>query len=554
MDIEKAAKLAVNNVLKEGLTDIFDPPFELKSLKNKLFQKKIIENVAKCVKGNSLESLEIFPIDHVLLPKGGPFDFRRCALIHPLDTIKYLALALIIADDLEALRPKKARKIIFSYRLKIRKGYIFDPKYNITSFKKHVSDKVKQKGIKALVVCDIGNFYDRLNLHRLESILLSHGFEKTRVKQINELLIFWANRDSYSLPVGSNASRIFAEAALIEVDNYLLSIGVNFARFVDDYRLFAPNVHTAHYWLTQLIERLWFEGLTINQRKTEIKDVSKISDSEQSAEKTTTIPKQEEAKEKREEKEEPEPQFRLLAGYGGIIPTRFRAPSKKEIDKLKSSDPARLFKFMKSKAIIEPDEITSFVKSVIGSEKYSLFTNMPALAEFFPQFTPYIVDVLVKYREKISENEKKQIREIFSKRLTTSPYLPEYITIAIVRLLGCEDYQDKTTLIEFFRELKRNAGAYIGRSLLNSLENLVSRSEVLEIRKYFLRADQWEKRQIVKIVDKHLSEDEKRPFLKNVKTQEARDMFLVEYIQPTKNKKDKSGRISKLSGRKKPLR
>lgn len=46
MDIKKASSLAVQNVLKEGLTDIFDHPFELSLLKNTLFQKKIVENVS----------------------------------------------------------------------------------------------------------------------------------------------------------------------------------------------------------------------------------------------------------------------------------------------------------------------------------------------------------------------------------------------------------------------------------------------------------------------------------------------------------------------------
>ena len=498
-----------------------------------------MKTLATCINGNSLESLEIMPIDHVLLPKGGPFDFRRCALMHPLDTIKYLALALVFADQLETLRPNKSRNIVFSYRFKQQKGYIFDQKYNITSFKKHVSEKIKQKGVKALVVCDIANFYDRLNLHRLESILLSLGFEKAKVRQLNELLLFWANRDSYSLPVGSNASRIFAEASLLEVDNYLLSIGVKFSRFVDDYRLFAPNVHTAHYWLTQLIERLWLEGLTINQRKTEIKDVSNKITTKSLKAKAATDTDQSETQKSIKETSGPGPQFRLMAGYGGIIPTRFRTPSAKEIEKLKDSDPQGLFEDIKKKELIEPEEITAFTKSIIGSRKFILFAYLPELADLFPQFTPYIVDVLIKYREKIPESDKTNIKELFSQRLSKSAYLPEYITIAIVRLLGCPDFQDKTVLLDFFRELKRNAGAYIGRSVLTSLEDLVSRSEIIEIRRYFSRADSWEKRQIVKMIDKHLSEDEKRPFLKNIKSQESTDMFLVEYLNPTKLKKKK---------------
>jgi hypothetical protein len=70
--------------------------------------------------------------------------------------------------------------------------------------------------------------------------------------------------------------------------------------------------------------------------------------------------------------------------------------------------------------------------------------------------------------------------------------------------------------------------------LLDSLENLVSRSDVLEIRNYFPRADAWEKRQIVRIVDKHLHEEEKRPWLRNIKTTESRDLFTAELINKTK--------------------
>jgi hypothetical protein len=41
MKTEKAINLSVQNVLKEGLTDIFPSPSEILLLKNKLFQKKI---------------------------------------------------------------------------------------------------------------------------------------------------------------------------------------------------------------------------------------------------------------------------------------------------------------------------------------------------------------------------------------------------------------------------------------------------------------------------------------------------------------------------------
>jgi len=100
----------------------------------------------------------------------------------------------------------------------------FDGKYNLTSFRENVSNKSKLKKNKVVVECDISNFYDRINIHRIESVLNSNpNIDRDIIKLINTLLLFWANRDSYGLPVGSNASRILAEVALIEVDNYLIS-------------------------------------------------------------------------------------------------------------------------------------------------------------------------------------------------------------------------------------------------------------------------------------------------------------------------------------------
>lgn len=145
------------------------------------------------------------------------------------------------------MRINKSKNRVFSYRFGRYDEKLFDRKYSFTSFKEVVSNKAKYKKNKVIVECDISNFYDRINIHRIESILNSNqNINKDIIKLINSLLLFWANRDSYGLPVGSNASRILAEVALIEVDNYLVSKGVDFCRFVDDYRIFASNAAEAH--------------------------------------------------------------------------------------------------------------------------------------------------------------------------------------------------------------------------------------------------------------------------------------------------------------------
>ena len=80
------------------------------------------------------------------------------------------------------------------------------------------------------------------------------------------------------MPVGSNASRILAEAALIEIDNYLISKNIDFCRFVDDYRIFAKSASEAHKNLAILVERLNKEGLFLNFSKTNIKELIKNDD------------------------------------------------------------------------------------------------------------------------------------------------------------------------------------------------------------------------------------------------------------------------------------
>lgn len=526
---ERYAKLAIGNVLKEGLTDIFPDPFEISLLKRSEFQRVIRSEIVKAVSGGSLESLRMQPIEHVLLPKTTAFDFRRCALMHPIDTLKYLTLALSIADAIESQRPPIAKKIVFSYRYAPSKGYLFNQKYTISAFHRHTQSKARQQRVKVLVSCDIANFFDRLNLHRLESILLSIGVEKAKVSLLNQLLLYWSNRDSYGLPVGSNASRILAEAALIETDRYLISIGAQFCRFVDDYRFFAPNATVAHYWLTQLIERLWLEGLTINKSKTKIEDVTSLCRSTTSAseQKTKTNSQIVDLAAKSEKRP-----FRIVAGYGGTIPTRFRNASATEKEKLSQTSADELLAKIREGNLASPEDVLAFIKSSIYSRRFCLLQHLPQVLNSFPQFAPYAVDALIKNREDIDETVRCSLKEAFSAQLAEKSYHPEYIAISLIRLLGSEGYRDGQILLTQFRALRRNAGAYIGRVLLDSLEEAVSRGEVLEIRRYFVRADPWEKRQIIRIVCRHLHGDENRAWLKGVKIQEASDSFLIELVSP----------------------
>ena len=394
---------------------------------------------------------------------------------------------------------------IFSYRfLPNEKGDLFDSAYNYTAFKTYVKQQAKKENVKVVVMTDIANFYDRINLHRIESVLLSlRGIEKKQVNLINEILLFWANRDSYGLPVGSNASRILAEAALIEVDNYLISKKINFCRFVDDYRIFAPDAATAHHWLAILVERLNKEGLFLNSNKTNLFDVS--AETAETAETKSFISK-------------------IIRGYSGLIPTKFRALSASEKISLSTNKIEILRKNVIESVLIEPKDFVKYVKTIIAQDSFNDLVLLTNHLNKFPQFFPYTLDVISKFHASFTELQISEIKNNLKVWLDTKE-TSEFILVYLVRFFGNQNFRDKEVLMTFFRNLRRNEGHYIGRVVLEELEDIVTRGEVLEIRDYYVRADQWEKRQIAKLVSKHFSDGEQRPFFKNVLSNDS-DIFL----------------------------
>ena len=160
------------------------------------------------------------------------------------------------------------------------------------------------------------------------------------------------------------------------------------------------------------------------------------------------------------------------------------------------------------------EEITNLVKTIVAQEKYQKLAELPSILKKFPQFIPYYVDVMIKTGERIAVKDRESIQKEFEKWFDEDT--PEYIQVYLVRLFASKAFDNKEILLNLFRGLKRNSGDYIGRALLEALTGKLSRGELLEIREYFYRADNWERRQIVKLIDEDFSEGEKRPFYKDI--------------------------------------
>jgi len=538
MILKDSIQLAINHIKEKGLTDtILENPFELKLLNNASFSNKIYENVKDCIEklkdSFDIESkyipiekfclLNINKLNHTLIPKRTRFGYRKVSIIDPLDCIKYHSLVFQIAEKIEQARVAKEKNIVFSYRFNPVNNELFDSVYNYESFITQIKEKVAIPENKIIVYCDIASFYERLNIHRLESELLSLGAEKKVVKIINELLLFWASKNSYGLPIGSNASRILAEASLIPIDNFLISKNINYCRFVDDYRIFAPDSQTAHYWLTLLIERLSQEGLMINQFKTNIEQIKPLII------KSTEQIKQDEIKSMSYNFIEAEKSIEMYeGGYSGEVPLKFVKLTDEQKEKIRKLNEIELYANLHNNLVIEPIQFESFCKVIQIKNKFELFNCIPDLLEKYPQFTPYSVDLLLQSANEIPNKIRESIKIKFVNWLNKRDLLPEYIIVSIIKLLASTHFRDKEQLWKLYLGISMKSSAYLTRSLLEALENCCNRQDVKEIQSYYARATDWDKRQIIKLVKKKFETGEKDAWLKIIKVTDGNNLFINE--------------------------
>ena len=217
MKPDRAVALSLSNILADGLDDVLAEPFEISLLRQSIkMQKKLKSDVTTKIKsclssGTSNKSmsaafdeLSLVPLSHVLVPKKEAFDYRKIAIISPEDLMLFQAVAAMIAEPFEEERRGIARQRIFSYRFdpNMKKGQLFSPKYNLRSFRERSSRISKQKRVNYIVRSDIANFYDRVNIHRLESTLLSlPKVDKSLVRLGNQILLHWAKRNVLPVPV-----------------------------------------------------------------------------------------------------------------------------------------------------------------------------------------------------------------------------------------------------------------------------------------------------------------------------------------------------------------
>lgn len=514
MELENAVNLAVNNVIDFRCSDITQESLELVLIKE--YKDSFIEDIRSKLNRTSIYDMEFRPIQYILSPKNRyVFDYRKTAIINPSCLVKYMSIVLQFADIIENNRVPIDKNVIFSYRYKNEGSKIFDDNINYNSWKEYNKKIIETGEYQYVVECDIAAFYDRINIHRLESTLLSIGVPDNLVKQTNELLLFWSKKDSYGIPVGNAASRLLAEVALIDIDQYLLSEGIIYTRYVDDFRFFAPDLVLAQKWMNMLTNRLFHDGLMLNTSKTKIRKIVLNHFEESQSEKT-------------EAEEVLKIITKLSGGYSRIV-RKFIMPAVERYDIFMSIDIDKELQIINDKTLIEFSGIQKLVIASLVQKNFKKLIQIAEICSTYLYGLDYFIDMLLKNKSFIPIEERNEIANFYERLiLKTSFNSFEWHCASVAKLLSDESYFRKNALLQIFKSPGKEVSTYPSILALEGLFDNLTRSEFKTIREWFDRCDEWEKRRVLWL-SRALPVDERKAWAKAIKPTISNDLLMLKY-------------------------
>ena len=250
---------ALEHALTEGDTDIFPKAFEFEAIAHSW--PSIRDHLASA----DLTTWQTRPLRRCLSPNGR-YGFRIATQLDPLDFLLFSALVYELGTDLESKRVDST--IAASHRFAPDpSGRLYSPIHRYSAFQARSHNTSQQ--FPFVLLSDIADFFPRLYFHRLENALDSATRKKSHVRAVKHFIKEWNDNLSYGIPIGPSVSRLLAEITITNVDKLLISEGVLFIRYVDDYRIFANSPLHAYKQLALLANALLnVHGLTLQKQKT----------------------------------------------------------------------------------------------------------------------------------------------------------------------------------------------------------------------------------------------------------------------------------------------
>ena len=264
---QREVEWAIGHICKFGDTDIFPYPFELK------FIEESKEEIADKVKDIDLHQYSCMSVIESLVPKSR-YGFRLAHQIFPIDLVVFSALVFEVFEKIEAIRDPIENLRVFSYRFDRNDDFrLFSEDHRYKEWMDRVSTLAEfgEDQYGHVIKTDISDFYQRIYRHRVENIIEAATGSKPDAKLIERFIDFWRAKQSFGIPVGSNAARLLAEASLSDVDQALIAEGYDFCRYVDDFIIFVKHEQDPFAALGFLAGQLFTnEGLGLNNQKTRI--------------------------------------------------------------------------------------------------------------------------------------------------------------------------------------------------------------------------------------------------------------------------------------------
>ena len=477
LTIDEIINLTFAHLKADGLDDIFKPPLLNEPIEQRLLDNADFFGALRLSATKYLEKLKLNGFNTPLylnVPKSR-YTHRRASLLDVEDLVRYTAIVFSLADCIESARIPKENNVVFSNRF-TRDTPCFDRNYGHSEFRRR-SDYLTRCGkFGVKTYTDISNFFDRINLHRLESTLMDIGCHSRRVKALNEVLHHWSGRNSYGIPVGCDASRVLAEAMLINVDQKLLSEGVVFVRYVDDYRIFTEDYAQAHAHLALLTNSLEEEGLFINGSKTRIASVE--VDKQEADGDDPNRGQSRQGFDAIDDKKEVELTRLIGTGYKTRIAKYYKKPGEEAIKRLQSNDLSNL----ENKCLVDDpseEDLKEFIKTVIYRDNRDVEALFRVIDRHVHMIS-YLSDALVKEAQRLEPSERSAIsRELISRYANLQG--SEYYRLCIARVMSSHGYAESGLFKRWFKELPLDTNPAYLKELIGFFGPSLTRNDIREL-------------------------------------------------------------------------
>ena len=173
----------------------------------------------------------------VLVPRANRA-FRSAHLLSPDLDLCSVAGAMYVLDRVDGHRFSKEEKVTFSYRLDETKKSWFDPSVGWSQYQARSVNRAQS--FRQVATADVSGFYSSIKPKHLNKAQIRCGLNQEENAVLDWLIESLVHED-WGLMVGGDAARMMAELVMIPIDNEMRRTGLEFIRFVDDFRFFAET-------------------------------------------------------------------------------------------------------------------------------------------------------------------------------------------------------------------------------------------------------------------------------------------------------------------------